>query len=83
VVLVVDIVRLLRGRGVATSEAVDQLHEAVEASTDLLRRLGVEPVKTPLTKPIEHTPEIHAAAVLLRAAGIEPSAVSSWPARSS
>lgn len=80
-ILVVDVVQLLRGRGVATSEAVDQLHETVEASTDLLQRLGVGPDKTSLTKPIEHTPEIHAAAVLLRAAGIEPSAVSSWPAR--
>lgn len=83
VILVVDVVRLLRGRGVAASSAVDQLHEAVEASTDLLLRLGVDPDKRLITKLAEHSPEIHAAAVLLRAAGIEPSAVVSWPARSS
>jgi hypothetical protein len=83
VVLVVDVVRLLRDRGVSASGAIDQLHEAVEASTDLLQRLGVEPDKRVLTKPIEHTPEIHAAAVLMRAAGIEPSTVFVWPARSS
>lgn len=53
VILVVDVVRLLRGRGVAASGAVDQLYEAVEASTDLLQRLGVEPDKGMFTKPVE------------------------------
>ncbi|HEX5996418.1 MAG TPA: hypothetical protein VFY84_14855 [Jiangellales bacterium] len=48
-----DVVRLLRGRGVAASGAVDQLYEAVEASTDLLQRLGVEPDKGMFTKPVE------------------------------
>lgn len=66
VILVVDVVRLLRDRGVGASGAVDQLHEAIDASTELLQRLGVEPDKRLLTKPVEHTPEIHAAAVLMR-----------------
>src|SRR5262245_45573910 len=35
-----------------------------------------------LTKPIEHKPEVRAAAVLLRPAGIEPSTVAVWPPRS-
>lgn len=82
VVLVVDVVRLLRDRGVTVSGAFDELHEAVEASTDLLQRVGVEPDKRLSTKAIEHTPEIHAAAVLMRAAGIEPSTVAVWPVRS-
>jgi hypothetical protein len=83
VVLVVDVVRLLRDRGVAVSGALEHLHEAVDASTELLRRLGVEPDRRLLAKPVQHAPVIHAAAVLMRAAGIEPSTVAVWPARSS
>lgn len=81
VILVVDVVRLLRDRGVGASRAVDQLHETIEASTQLLQRLGVEPDKRISSTPVEHTPETHAAAVLMRAAGIEPSTVAVWPGR--
>lgn len=65
------------------SEAHENLHEAIEAGTDLLRWLGIEPDKRLLTRPREHTPELVAAAVLMRAAGIEPNAVKVWPGRSS
>jgi hypothetical protein len=82
-VLVVDVIRLLRGRGVVVSEAPEDLHGAVEASADLLRRLGVESDERLLARPRRFTPELVAAAVLMRAAGIEPNAVSVWPRRSS
>ena len=83
IILVVDVIRLLRGRGVAVSEAPEDLHGAVQAGADLLRRLGVESDARLLTKPHGHTPELIAAAVLMRAAGIEPNAVSVWPGTSS
>jgi hypothetical protein len=82
VVLVMDVVRLLHGQGVAVSEAVDRLHEAVEASTDLLRCVGVVPDTGVITRSREHTAELVAAAVLMRAAGIEPNTVKTWPRRS-
>src|SRR5258705_193585 len=52
VVLVMDVVRLLHGQGVAVSEAVDRLHEAAEASADLLRCVGVVPDKGVITRPL-------------------------------
>jgi hypothetical protein len=83
VVLVLDVVHVLQGQGVTVSEVHENLHQAIEASTDLLHLLGVEPDKRLLTRPREHTPELVAAAVLMRAAGIEPNAVKAWPGRSS
>lgn len=82
VVLVMDVVRLLRHQDVPVSEAVDELHEAIEACTDLLRFIGVVPDRRVVTRPREHTAELAAAAVLMRAAGIEPNAVKTWPGRS-
>ena len=81
VVLVLDVVHMLQGQGVAVSEAHENLHQAIEASTDLLRCLGVEPDKRLLIRLREITPELVAAAVLIRAAGIEPNAVKIWPGR--
>ena len=83
VVLVLDVVNLLQGQGVAVSEAYENLHRAIEAGTDLLRWLGIEPDKRLLTRPHEATPELVAAAVLMRAAGIEPNAIKIWPGRAS
>jgi hypothetical protein len=82
VVLVVDVVHLLQNQGVMVSEAVDKLHEAVEASAELLRRIGVVPDRSVISRPAMRTAELVAAAVLLRAAGIEPGAVRAWPRRS-
>jgi hypothetical protein len=81
IVFVVDVVQLLRGRGVAVSEAPEDLHGAVEASADLLRLLGVEPDKGLFGRPRRLSPEVVAAAYLMRAAGIEPNAISAWPGR--
>jgi hypothetical protein len=83
VVLVLDVVHLLGGQGVAVSEAHENLHEAIEASSDLLRWLGIEADKRLLIKPREAAPELVAAAVLMRAAGIEPNAIKIWPGRTS
>jgi hypothetical protein len=83
VILVVDVIRLLGGHGVVVSEAPEDLHGAIDAGSELLRRLGVESDRWLLAKPIEHRPEIRAAAVLMRAAGIEPNAIKVWPGRSS
>jgi hypothetical protein len=83
VVLLADIVHLLQGQGVAVSETHEHLRETLAASADLLRWLGVEPDRRMLAKPRRHTPELVAATVLLRAAGIEPNAIKVWPKRRS
>ena len=80
--LTLNVVHLLRGQGVPVSGALEHLHQASESSAELLQWLGVEPDKGLITKPREDTVELVAAAVLLRAAGIEPNAVTSWPRRS-
>jgi hypothetical protein len=79
---VADVVNLLKGQGLAVSEAVDRLHEAVAASAELLRWVGVVPDRSVITRPREQMAEVVAAAVLMRAGGIEPSAVKAWPRRS-
>jgi hypothetical protein len=83
VVLILDVVHLLQGQGVAVSKAHENLHRAIDASTELLHWLGVEADKRLLTRPRETTPELVAAAVLMRAAGIEPNAIKVWPGRTS
>jgi hypothetical protein len=80
-VLTVEVVQLLHSQGVAVSEAIDNVHQAVEASAELLRAIGIIPDKRALARPSDHTSELIAAAVLMRAAGIEPSMVKIWPRR--
>jgi len=82
VVLMVNVVELLRGQGLAVSETYEKCHQAVQAAADLLRWLGVEPDMGVTTTPSgDHGPVIIAAAFLMRAAGTEPSAVLAWPRR--
>ena len=82
VVLLVDVVHLLHGQGLAVSQAHENIHQAIEACTDVLRWIGVEPDRRLTTRPQEQTAEMAAAAVLMRAVGIEPNAVKVWPWRS-
>ena len=83
VVLVVDVVHLLHGQGVPVSESLEHLDRAVKACSDLLQSLGVEPDDRLPTTPREPTAEMVGAALLLRAAGIEPNAIKVWPGPSS
>ncbi len=81
VALVIDVVRLRRGHGLTVSETYEHAGQAVRASADLLRWLGVEPDHN-LPKPsVEHSPVVVPAETLTRAAGIDPDAVVSWPRR--
>jgi uncharacterized membrane-anchored protein len=82
VVLTVNVVHLLRGQGLPVSETYEHGDRAVQAAADLLQWLGVQPDMIVGTRPpVAHGPVIAAAAVLLRAAGIEPNAVLVWPGR--
>ncbi len=83
VALVIDVVRLLRGRGLAVADTYDHLGDLVHTSADLLRRLGVTPQDGLLPPPPVPGPALIAAATLMRAAGIEPDAVLIWPRQGS
>lgn len=79
VVLVIDVVRLLRGRGLAIVESTAYSGEALRASADLLRSMGVVPDDFVPRHVAKGGPELSAAATLMRAAGIEPNDVAVWP----
>jgi hypothetical protein len=79
IVLVVDVVRVLRGRGVAVSELYEHAGPARRASADLLRWLGVQPDDSQKVPPSEPSAVLLAAATLIHAAGIDPDAVVAWP----
>ena len=80
-VLMVHIVNLLRSQGLTVSETYQHGSEAMQASADLLRWLGVQPDPSAIRPPVDHGPVVVAASVLLRAAGIEPNAILAWPGR--
>ncbi len=81
VALVIDVVRLLRGHGLTVSDTYEHAGKAARASADHLRWLGVEPDHNLPTPSVEQSPVIVAADTLMRAAGIDPDAVVSWPRR--
>lgn len=83
VVLVIDVVRMLRGRGLGIIESLAYSGEAVSASAELLRRIGIEPDHFAPRHPEADGPALAAAATLMRAAGIEPNYVVVWPGRQS
>jgi hypothetical protein len=83
VTLTVNVVHLLHGQGVPVSGALENLHQAMATSAELLQWLGVVPDKRLITRPREDTAELVAATVLMRAAGIEPNSITVWPRRSS
>ena len=77
--LLIDVVRLLRRRGLPVVEAHAYSSDALRATAELLRCIGIEadPAATrPLTA---HGPVLGAAARLLRADDIEPNTVLAWP----
>jgi hypothetical protein len=82
VVLTINVAHLLQGQGLVLAGTFDDASKCIRAATDLLIGLGVEPDLTlPTTPPDTSSPALAAAAVLLRAAGIEPAAVLRWPRR--
>jgi hypothetical protein len=82
VVLVIDVVRMLRGRGLKVTEAHAYSSEAISACAQLLRCIGVQPHHFAARRAEPHGPIVTAAATLMRAAGIESNSVVTWPGRS-
>jgi hypothetical protein len=83
VVLVVDVVRMLRGCGLGIVESTAYGGEALRASADLLRCIGVMPDHFAPRHVEADGPVLIAAATLMRAAGIEPNDVVVWPGQRS
>jgi hypothetical protein len=79
VVLVIDVVRLLRGRGLGIAESTAYSGDTLRASADLLRSMGVVPDHFAPRHVEADGPALSAAATLMRAAGIEPNGVAVWP----
>lgn len=83
VVLVIDVVRMLRGRGLGIAESTAYSSEALRASANLLRSIGVVPDHFAPRSVQANGPVLGAAATLMRAAGIEPNDIAVWPGQRS
>jgi hypothetical protein len=74
---------MLRGRGLGIVESTAYSGEALRASANLLRSIGVVPDHF-APRPVQaNGPALDAAATLMRAAGIEPNDVVAWPGQRS
>jgi hypothetical protein len=78
-VLLIDVARMLRGRGLAVADSLAYSSDALSASAQLLRCMGIQPDHSVTRRTQPGGPVLMAAATLMRAAGIEPSTVVVWP----